>query len=258
MTVFQQYSKYYDLLYRDKDYAGEAAYVGGRIREIAPWARTILEFGSGTGRHGRLLADLGFEVYGIERSAGMVAAAEAAVSPSATGGSFRCEVGDICAADLGRRFDAVIALFHVVCYQTSDAALAATFQAASRHLSAGGVFLFDVWHGPAVIRQGASHRVKEVADGPVRVKRSAHPEVDSIRKTVNVVFDLDCEDRSSGDTVRFREEHELRYLFPEEIDELARACGLRVVVAEEFLSAHPVSADTWGVCYVLQVPPVLA
>lgn len=56
MTIFGGYARYYDLLYRDKDYAGEAEYVARTIRSAVPDARDILELGSGTGRHGRLLA----------------------------------------------------------------------------------------------------------------------------------------------------------------------------------------------------------
>ena len=74
--AFQKYSTYYDLLYRDKDYAAEAEYVARTIRSIVPGARSILELGSGTGRHGRLLAAMGFNVHGIERSAEMVAVAK--------------------------------------------------------------------------------------------------------------------------------------------------------------------------------------
>jgi len=46
---FALYARYYDLLYADKDYAGEAAYVAGLIRQRLPGATRILELGSGTG-----------------------------------------------------------------------------------------------------------------------------------------------------------------------------------------------------------------
>src|SRR5215467_322349 len=156
---FQKYSTYYDLLYRDKDYTAEAQYVARTIRSATPDAHSVLEFGSGTGRHGRLLAAMGFDVHGIERSADMVAVASAASCGGASG-SFTCEVGDICRATLGRTFDAVISLFHVVSYQTTNQALQAAFRVAADHLAPGGQFLFDVWHGPAVLSQRPSERVK--------------------------------------------------------------------------------------------------
>ena len=54
--IFADYARYYDLLYRDKDYAAAAEYVAGLIRKFHPSARSILELGSGTGIHAGLLA----------------------------------------------------------------------------------------------------------------------------------------------------------------------------------------------------------
>src|SRR5262249_23090703 len=97
VSNFQRYSAFYDLLYGDKDYVAEAEYVARAIHHWNPQARTILELGSGTGRHGRLLAAMGFDVHGIERSPEMVSVAIAANNAvtSETSGSFTCEVGDI-------------------------------------------------------------------------------------------------------------------------------------------------------------------
>lgn len=254
MANFQKYSAYYDLLYRDKDYAAEAKYVARTIGSARPGTRSILELGSGTGHHGRLLAALGFNVHGIERSADMVAMVHTAPAPPATamGGSFTCEVGDVRSADLGRTFDAVIALFHVISYQTTNEDLQAAFRVAAHHLAPGGVFLFDVWHGPAVLTVQPKKRVKSVADDRFEVTRIARPELDSNRSTVKVTYEMKCKDRQSGDVVRFSEEHPMRYLFPTEIEFLARGSGMRVVTTEEFLTSRPPSPATWGVAYLLR------
>jgi SAM-dependent methyltransferase len=251
---FEKYSAFYDLLYHDKDYTAEAEYVGRKIRSATPAARSILELGSGTGRHGRLLASMGFDVHGIERSPQMVSVARSADgrSSSATSGSFTCEVGDICTANLGRTFDAVISLFHVMSYQTTNEALRSVFEVVTAHLAPSGLFLFDVWHGPAVLSQGPSERVKEAADDHYRVRRTAHPELDTNYSTVKVGYQMECEDRTSGKTDYFSEEHVMRYLFPTEVDLLARSCGLRPVFTEEFLTGQPPSPSTWGVTYGLQ------
>ena len=71
--VFDEYARYYDLLYQDKDYQAEADYVAGLIRRFHPEARSILELGSGTGIHASLLAKKGFTVHGVERSPEMLA-----------------------------------------------------------------------------------------------------------------------------------------------------------------------------------------
>lgn len=252
VSNFQQYAAFYDLLYRDKDYAAEAAYVATAIRSAMPAARNVLELGSGTGRHGRLLAGLGFDVYGIERSADMVEVAREA-APTVPGvGSFTCAVGDICSARLDRNFDAVISLFHVISYQTTDETLRAAFATAASHLEPGGVFLFDVWHGPAVLADRPAVRVKEVADDRYRVTRTAEPELDTTRATVKVTYRMDCEDRQEHSLTSFSEEHLMRYLMPAEVWQLGERAGFRRIRTEEFLTGQPTSAATWGVAYLLQ------
>ena len=69
---------------------------------------------------------------------------------------------------------------------------------------------------------------------------------------MNVVYRFECEDRATGAIERFDETHVMRYLFPTEVDLLARACGLAVAGSEEFLTGKPPSATTWGVTYVLR------
>jgi SAM-dependent methyltransferase len=251
---FADYARYYDLLYRDKDYTAETDYVVRTLRAAIPSAHSILEFGSGTGRHGRLLASRGFDVCGIERSSDMVVLANSTGPPAAPpiGGHFQCEIGDARSAAVGRIFDAVIALFHVVSYQTTEDDLAATFTAAARHLAPGGAFLFDVWHGPAVLAQRPDIRVKKVVDDKLEVVRTARPTLDSDRHTVMVTYHMECRDRDSGEVRRFTEDHLVRYLFPREIDSLAASCGLHVAKSEEFVTGRPPSDATWGVAYLLR------
>ena len=219
--VSERYAAYYDLLYREKDYEAEAEYVTRTLRDAAPTMRTLLEFGSGTGRHGRLLAARGFEVLGIERSKSMVAAAQAAPQ-SAEAGSFNCQTGDISTVRIGRTFDAVIALFHVMSYQTTDTAIRRTFANAAMHLRAGGLFLFDVWHGPAVLKQAPDTRVKRVADANIRLTRTAKPELRSQDQIVIVRYTIVAESLRGERSETFEEEHRMRYFFPEEIASLAR------------------------------------
>jgi SAM-dependent methyltransferase len=67
--VFDAYTHYYDLLYQDKNYEAEVNYIDNLLTRHGIAGCDVLEFGSGTGRHGRLLADKGYRVTGIERSA---------------------------------------------------------------------------------------------------------------------------------------------------------------------------------------------
>jgi SAM-dependent methyltransferase len=249
---FQKYSAYYDLLYADKDYSAEAEYVAGTLRTENPRVHTLLELGSGTGRHGRLLARVGFDVCGVERSNEMVAIARSATTEVSNVGAFTCDVGDLRLVRLGRAFDAVISLFHVISYQTTDDDLRAAFKTASEHLEKGGLFLFDVWHGPAVVATEPSIRRKEVAKGRYRVKRVAYPERDAKARIVKVVYSLECEDIESAERAEFEEEHVMRYLFPAEVEQFGSEAGFTLVKTEEFLTGRSPSKDTWGVAYLFR------
>jgi len=117
--VFDEYARYYDLLYQDKDYQAEVDYVAALIRRFHTDARSILELGSGTGKHTRLLANRGYTVHGIERSPEMLAKALETLEavqkePKARRLSF--SQGHIRNVRLPEQFDAVIALFHVSSY----------------------------------------------------------------------------------------------------------------------------------------------
>jgi SAM-dependent methyltransferase len=252
--VFRLYSKYYDLLYRDKDYAAEAAYVARALRNAMPSARELLEFGSGTGHHGRLLASMGFSIRGVERSKSMVAMANAEAPSSAAhiNGRFQCRQGDLRTVMLDCLFDSVISLFHVVSYQTQNADLLATFANASRHLRPGGIFLFDVWHGPAVLRERPSVRVKRIEDEATCLTRIAEPELNVNAGVVTVRYTIFAESKEDGRLTKFCEDHRMRYLFPVEIDLLANQTGFGVERSEEFLTGEAPSEGTWGVMYMLR------
>ena len=53
--IFEAYGRYYDLLYRDKDYTAEVKYINSLLYQHGVLGNELLELGSGTGRHGRLL-----------------------------------------------------------------------------------------------------------------------------------------------------------------------------------------------------------
>ena len=49
MKNFNAYSRYYDLLYKDKDYQQKSKYVANQLKKYFPKTKSILELGSGSG-----------------------------------------------------------------------------------------------------------------------------------------------------------------------------------------------------------------
>ncbi len=244
-TVFNAYSRYYDLLYRDKDCVVEAIYIQALLTRHGIAKGSLLEFGSGTGKHGNLLAARGYKVHGIERSAEMVAQA-------ALNDGFTCQQDDICTVQIGRSFDAVLSLFHVVSYQISNGDVHAVFARAAEHLQSGGLFIFDFWYSPAVYAQHPMVRVKHMTDASVEITRLAEPVIYPNENRVDVHYTIFARDLLSGAVQTLSETHPMRHFSLPEIDLLAQSNGFIRVTAEEFLTGKPADEDTWGVCVTLK------
>ncbi len=259
MSVFGAYSRYYDLLYKDKDYAGEARYVRSLIERHHPEAHTLLDLGCGTGRHAMLLAEAGYRVTGVDRSSEMLSAANAELSAApaelakrraCSGAAPQFMPGDVRTARVGQKFDAVVSLFHVMSYQVTNSDLQAAFVTAREHLKPGGVFIFDAWYGPTVLNEGPSIRITRLEDERSRVTRIAEPISNPNANTVDVNFHVLVSDKQSGAWDELRETHTMRYLFVPEVELLLEASGLCLRDSHEFLSNRRLGFDTWTAVFV--------
>jgi len=221
--TFDVYARYYDLLYRDKDYAAEAEYVASLIREHAPQAKRILELGCGTGAHAEQLARMGYTIHGVDLSEAMLARAEArkASLPPEVAARLSFGLGDVRTVRTGETYDAVISLFHVMSYQTANADLEAAFKTAAAHLKPGGLFLFDFWYGPAVLTQKPEVRVKRLEDDVIKVTRIAEPVMQVNENVVDVNYTVFIELKATGEIEQVRETHRMRYLFLSELSYIA-------------------------------------
>ena len=259
MSVFGAYSRYYDLLYKHKDYAAEAGYVRSLIQRHHADAHSVLDLGCGTGRHMLLLAEAGYLVTGVDRSPEMLAVARADLSGASSERALRLASsgaapqfthGDVRSVRTGQKFDVVVSLFHVMSYQTKNDDLRAAFLTAKEHLKPGGVFIFDCWYGPTVLTERPSIRVRRLEDDRYSVTRIAEPTSHPNQNTVDVNYHVLVKDKQGGALDEFSETHTMRYLFVPEVELLLESSGLRLKDAHEFQSNRPLGLDTWTAVFV--------
>lgn len=255
--VFDAYAAYYDLLYRDKDYAGEAEYLHRLMTQHARGDTELLELGCGTGQHAAQFARLGYRATGIDRSAGMLARASELRQklPAALAAQLEFEPGDVRDWRAPCRFPIALSLFHVLSYQVTDADVSAMLATVAAQLAPGGLFIADFWYGPAVLAQRPESRSKVLEDERLWLQRLAEPHSFPEQHRVDVNYRVCWRDKSGAASGEFEETHHMRYFFEDELRRLLSDAGLQALHFEEWLTGAPASEASWSVVLLARRRP---
>lgn len=227
MDYFERYSDSYDQLYEDKDYQKECKFIKD-VFEIYGTKKitSILDLGCGTGSHALIFTDMGYEVTGVDLSESMLGIAQKKSAEKKKGVKFIKQ--DIRNLDLHQQFDSAVAMFAVMGYQTSNKDFEDTLISVYRHLLPGGLFIFDVWFGPAVLMEKPQDRIKEINSHDKKIIRYAYPILDIVNQTVEVNYTIleIIEDKKVTET---KENHLIRYFFYQELKYMLEKSGFQTL-----------------------------
>jgi predicted TPR repeat methyltransferase len=251
-NLFGEYAEFYDLLYHDKVYVEEAAFVSRLLhRHLGKPAAQIelLDLACGTGRHAQEWARMGYRVEGSDLSTEMVLVARERAKAQALPILFHNESFQSCDR-IGRKYDAVLAMFSAIDYVTEYPELSRTLANIRGLLKRDGLFIFDFWNGNAVMRDYSPVRTKRVERGDQILLRVSNTSLDAVAQTATVKFDFKLS--KGGVALReFSERHVIRYFFPQEMTDLLAANGFKVIYRCPFLKEDSaLMADEWNVTYV--------
>ena len=252
MKVFNNYSLYYDLLYKDKSYKKEAGYIDNLIRRFSSDTQKILDIGCGTGIHDAYLAEKGYELLGIDLSKKMliIALNRKKTLNKQLSAKLEFSEGDVRTFNNGEKYDCILSLFHVISYQVTNNDLYSTFKTIRDHLKEGGILIFDFWYGPAVLTQKPEVRIKRLTDSNIEITRIAEPSVNFEKNYVDVNYDIFIKNKKTDSINEIKETHRMRYFFLPELEEYMNKCNLKIISTEEWLTGRKLGHDTWGVCIV--------
>jgi SAM-dependent methyltransferase len=259
-SVFTQaYANAYDLFYRDKDYQWEC----DLLEKVFQCYGTVpmnhlLDLGCGTGGHALPLALRGYQVVGVDRSADMLRRAEdkAASFPELhLQGRLAFHLGDLRHVQLDQQFDAVLMMFAVLSYQLSNEEVQAALQTVNRHLRPGGLFVADVWYGPAVLATRPTERTKVIATEDGKVIRAATPSVDVMRHLAQVHYHF-WQIKGQQVVMEGEETHQVRFFFPQELGLFLSQAHLTLLHLSAFGALEqPPQENTWNVLLVAKSSP---
>ena len=247
--VFQEYSKYYDLLYKDKDYQSETDFIRSLIKKYAPSSKSLLNIGCGTGEHDRRLGKEGYEVTGIDLSEEMIKVANAKISSE----TCHFELGDARSYRSRRSFDCVTSLFHVLSYQTSNEDFSNFIDTISANLNSGGIAIFDYWYGPAVLNVKPENRIKKMKNGSIEVTRFASTKINYQKNVATVSYDILLKNLQTKEHFNLNEDHPMRYYFLPEIELILKHKNLKLLGHFEWMSTNkPPSEHSWSSYTIIQ------
>jgi len=227
MGVFKDYAYYYNAFYQEKDYSGEAKQVDKILKKYGKNVSSIINFGCGTGRHDIELVNLGYRCDGIDVSSDMVAISKENARKKDI--KINYYVADVRNYSSGKKYDAVISLFHVMSYQNKNEDIISAFRSARKALDNEGILLFDVWYGPGVLTDKPEVRVKEVQDEKNKLIRIAKPVMHDKTNVVEVYYEILIIDKQTNKVRMISETHNMRYFFRPELEVLLEASGFRLL-----------------------------
>jgi SAM-dependent methyltransferase len=245
-----RHADYYDVIYAGKDYAREARFVDSLLRQHgATRPGALLELACGTGRHAREFAALGYDVTATDYSDDMlrVARQKCADAPRAIQ-LRRLDMREV-GAEVSR-YPAIVSLFDSIGYVRDNAAVAQVLMGVRQVLAPGGLFVFEFWHAPAMLRGYDPARVRRFQLPAGELVRISETRLDVAAQLAHVSYDL-IELRSTGEYVRLRETQVNRFFFLPEMTAYLQASGLELLAAHAgFDASQSIDADTWHIVAV--------
>jgi len=242
-VFLSDYSKVYNIVYKEKKYSQEVNYILKILHNNKNKIKDILDLGSGTGNHLIFFQKKKINILGVEKSQKMINLAHPDVKNLIL-------KSDIKRLNLKKRFDVVTSLFHVVSYFNQNHELELFFKTAHKHLKKNGLFFFDFWFTPAVEFLKPTKKIKYFRGNNFILKKTSIPKI--IKKNivkVNFVFSIKFNDKKKK---IFKEIHKVRHFSIEELTFFANKNGFDYINSYQMLTTTKPNKRSWGVCMVLK------
>lgn len=204
----------YDLIYPETPDAQECA---SFVASLCPEGGTVLEMGVGTGRLALPIAGHGLKVHGVDASSKMLER----LAERDTDKVVKAHHATFTTLDLDLRFDTVLAAYNALCCAPAQEEQVEVMRNIRRHVKEGGHVVIETYD-PGMHSAAAETETVMKPLGPGRVAFESTQVVHATQTVfmTNVILSGGAPDV----TVGF-----MRYVWPSEIDLMARAVGLEPV-----------------------------
>ncbi len=193
--------------------------------------RRVLDIACGDSPHGRLLADDGFEVVGIDRSAAMIAAGRRKARAIANLRFYRRPIEKFTLPE--RSFDAAIFMSETFPVIVENSRLLSHLKSVGRALKRGGLYCIDIDRQDPVARVPRRTMWRERSARAASVAldiREFHRPV-AWHSPLHSIYELECTLKFPTSTVTTRDLIPVRYIVPATLELAAIASGMFKMLA---------------------------
>lgn len=218
----------YDQMYPHIEIDTEAAL--GLLTELCPAPARVLEFGVGTGRIALPLAERGYEVHGIDGSPAMLAK----LKEKDPDGRVSAELGDFTTLGTGREFDLIVVVLNTFFSAVTKEQQLGCLQKVREQLAPGGRFVVEVFEPtPFHSMEKPTMAVRHLGRNAIMLDTVSVDRSMQLMVGAHTILD-----GGVPETIQ----HVMRYAFPNELDLLAEARGLRLEQRWGDFSKQPFTA----------------
>jgi len=220
---YQEMAYYYDLLYNNKDYKSEAAFIKELVLQHKKSSGIdLLDIACGTGSHLVHLKEH-FNVTGTDISNEMLEICKTKIP------DIELIQADMIDMRLNRQFDIITCLFSSIAYTKTLENVKKTIQTFESHLKPGGLVIIEPFLRPEIAVNGTPYMT--TYDGPdIKVARL---NIADIRDSVyHIDFNFLVAKRNSP-VKSFNSKHELGLFYPEDIVKILKESNLDAFYQEK-------------------------
>jgi ubiquinone/menaquinone biosynthesis C-methylase UbiE len=245
-----RYAELYDIFYKDKPYAEEAAFVHYCLQKFGKQpTRSVLELACGTGSHAIELEKFGYSIFATDSSDSMLAVARQKVRSLSSQVEFHNQ--DMRSLNLKERpFDAAICLFDSIGYVVTNEALMQTLQGINRYLHADGLLIFEFLNAGAMLCRYEPVRVRRWITEKGEVVRISETTLDHSRQACEVSYSI-FELNNDGTYSQSKETHMVRYFLIQEMAAILEGNGfIPLKWFAGFSTREDITENTWHIVAV--------
>ncbi len=247
-----RHAELYDIIYGDKPYAEEAAFVHGCLQQYGVGTtHRLLELACGTGSHAFALEKFGYNIVATDYSADMLSCARVKAKDICSQVNFMQQ--DIRMLNIpGTLFDAAICLFDSIGYVETNDGLKRVLQGVHRHLRMDGLFVFEFWNAAAMLTSYDPVRVRRWSTSEGELVRISETEIGYSKQLASVTYTI-YELRKDGTYNVLEETQKNRFFLVQEMAGWLSCCGfVPVKWFAGFALDENISKETWHIIAVVR------